>query len=137
MANVKRYRFSDGNTFTDDLTLAQAKKFKRLQGGGNISFMPAPQTIGEKHYARKGRSKVKAKMEHLDDSDVATILAALRLFQEEYENKDAVQIADAWPGHFNVQGEREELDVVPKPLGAACIDALCERINCAKCLVLP
>lgn len=35
--NVKKlYRYSDGNTHTDDLTLAQAKRFQRLQNGGTI-----------------------------------------------------------------------------------------------------
>jgi hypothetical protein len=68
----------------------------------------------------------------LDSSELATILAALRLFQREYEDCDAVSIADAWPMHFNVQGDDpEELVVVPQPLGTKDIDTLCERINCS------
>lgn len=85
-------------------------------------------------------------IEHLDESDLATILAALRLFQREYEDCDSVTIADRWPMHFNVQvpgGERggqdisEELVVVPQPLGSLDIDGLCERINFANVLTLP
>jgi hypothetical protein len=91
------------------------------------------------------QSKPNAKVEHLDESDVATILAALRLFQREYEDCDSVHIADAWPMHFNVQspgGEvggqdvSDELVVVPQPLGSEDIDALCERINSARTLKL-
>jgi hypothetical protein len=91
------------------------------------------------------KSKPNAKVEHLDESDVATILAALRLFQREYEDCDSVHIADAWPMHFNVQspgGEvggqdvSDELVVVPQPLGSEDIDALCERINTARTLKL-
>jgi len=96
---------------------------------------------GWKSPARKfsERMKSKHKVEHLDASDVATILAALRLFQREYEDMDAVQIADAWPMHFNVQTRSQYEDsatVEPMPLGTMDIDALCERINCAKRLVL-
>lgn len=35
----KLYRYSDGNTYTDNLTLAQARKFERLQNGGTIVAM--------------------------------------------------------------------------------------------------
>lgn len=84
-----------------------------------------------------GWKSPKAKIEHLDSSDVATILAALRLFQSYYQDHDAHSIADAWPMHFNVQGDGEESVVVPEPLGSEDIDALCERINCAKVLAIP
>jgi hypothetical protein len=67
----------------------------------------------------------------LDDSDVATILAALRLFQDTYVDHDSVSIAEAWPMHFNVQGDGEDITVVPDPLGSIRIDELCEKINCA------
>ena len=40
-------------------------------------------TIGQKYAARMKR---KHSVEHLDASDVSTILAALRLFQREYED---------------------------------------------------
>jgi hypothetical protein len=72
----------------------------------------------------------------LDASDVATILAALRLFQKEYEDFDSVSIADAWPMHFNVQGDGDDIAVEPEPLGSIRIDDLCERINCAKVLTI-
>lgn len=68
----------------------------------------------------------------LDENELATVLAALRLFQREYEGRDAVEIADNWPMHFNVQGDRDELIVTPTPLGTEDIDALCERINCGE-----
>jgi hypothetical protein len=83
------------------------------------------------------KSKTNVKVEHLDESDVATILAALRLFQREYEDCDSVYIADSWPMHFAVSGEGDEMEVTPQPLGSEDIDALCERINCAKALSLP
>jgi hypothetical protein len=38
MARTK-YRYSDGNTYTDNLTLKQAREFKRLQNGGTITPM--------------------------------------------------------------------------------------------------
>jgi hypothetical protein len=85
---------------------------------------------------KKAKAQPNAKIEHLDASDVATVLAALRLFQREYQDVDAVHIADAWPMHFNVKGEKDP-EVVPQPLGSEDIDALCERINCAKVLSLP
>lgn len=37
---VRLYRFSDANTYTDNLTLEQAQKFQRQQGGGSITPMP-------------------------------------------------------------------------------------------------
>lgn len=40
----KLYRYSDGNTYTDGLTLLQAQKFQRLQNGGSI--MPMTPEIG-------------------------------------------------------------------------------------------
>src|SRR5437899_2198246 len=50
------YRYSDGNTYMDNLTLRQAKRFKRLQNGGVIVAMetvrgwgkhtPGPWAIG-------------------------------------------------------------------------------------------
>ena len=64
-----------------------------------------------------------------DASDLATTLAALRLFQREYEDCDSVAIAEAWPEHFTIEGEGEERTVTPQPLGTEDIDALCERIN--------
>lgn len=108
-----------------------------------LAHHPGWKTPGQKYSERLKR---KHGIEHLDASDVATILAALRLFQREYEDHDSVSIADAWPMHFNVQspgGEvggqdvSDELSVVPQPLGSEDIEALCERINCAKGLVLP
>ena len=57
----------------------------------------------------------------VNGEDVATILAALRFFQEEYEGKSARTIREEWPNHF--QGI--------KPLSTEDISDLCERINCA------
>jgi hypothetical protein len=63
----------------------------------------------------------------LDKSDLATILAALRCFQEKYENWNAKAIREDWPDHF--EGV--------KPLGTEDISELCERINTAGQLRLP
>lgn len=35
----RRYRYDDGNTHTDNLTLAEAQKFQRMQNGGTITPM--------------------------------------------------------------------------------------------------
>jgi hypothetical protein len=75
---------------------------------------------------------MKDKLEHLDASDIATILAALRCFQERYEGSNGKAIVEDWPDHFtNARGKRI------RPLGTEDIGTLCERINCAKILVLP
>ena len=63
-------------------------------------------------------------------------IAALRAFQRDWMDCDSVSIAEAWPMHFDVQGEGDEREVVPQPLGSEDIDALCERINCAKILAI-
>lgn len=39
MTKTKRYRYSDGNTHTSNLSLAAAKKFQRLQNGGTVTLM--------------------------------------------------------------------------------------------------
>jgi hypothetical protein len=57
----------------------------------------------------------------LDPSDIATILAALRMFQRHYEEHDAEEIKADWP-HF---------EDAP-PLGTDDIDTLCEEINCGE-----
>lgn len=62
-----------------------------------------------------------------DKSDLATILAALRFFQEQYDNRSARVIREDWPDHF----------VGIKPLGTDDISTLCERLNCADIVVLP
>jgi hypothetical protein len=64
-----------------------------------------------------------------DESDLATVLAALRLFQQTYEDCDSRTIAAAWPEHFQITGDGES-DVNPPPLGTDDIDTLCEAINC-------
>lgn len=51
--------------------------------------------------------------------NTATILAALRLFQREYEGQDAATIRKCWPEHF--KGVR--------PLSTEDIDILCEELN--------
>lgn len=53
------------------------------------------------------------------EENKATILAALRLFQKTYRDKDAKVIRKDWPEHF--------YDIAP--LGSEDIDALCEEIN--------
>lgn len=51
--------------------------------------------------------------------NLATILAALRLFQRMYAGQTAKAIREAWPEHF--KGVR--------PLSTEDIDALCEELN--------
>lgn len=62
----------------------------------------------------------------LDSSDVATILAALRMFQEAYEDESSDAIEADWPNHF------EGIE----PLGTEDINTLCENINTSKNLVI-
>lgn len=64
----------------------------------------------------------------LEASNTATILAALRLFQREYEYHDAVSIARAWPDHFTINDDPDD-GVTPMPLSSIDIDELCELIN--------
>ena len=58
------------------------------------------------------------KLVKLNFKDIATILAALRLFQKEYRDKDSDVIREDWPDHF--EGVM--------PLGSDDISTLCERI---------
>jgi hypothetical protein len=59
-----------------------------------------------------------------DASNLATILAALRLFQRTYEGSEAEDIYEAFPEHFEpVDGKQ------PMPLGTEDIDTLCEQLN--------
>lgn len=70
---------------------------------------------------------------HLDSSELATVLAALRLFQREFENVSAKQIAEIYPDHFSlVTPSEDDPDICtdPQPLGTEDIDTLCERLNC-------
>jgi hypothetical protein len=60
-----------------------------------------------------------------DPSNLATVLAALRLFQRTYEDHEAKDIYDAFPDHFApVNGKQ------PEPLSTDDIDALCVDLNC-------
>jgi hypothetical protein len=73
--------------------------------------------------------------EPLDESDVATILAALRLFQQTYRDMGSEAIADNWPLHFTATVSDypdPEITVDPMPLGFEDINRLCERINCSR-----
>lgn len=56
----------------------------------------------------------------LDTNELATVLAALRLFQREFEDRNAFDIRESLPDHF--------ADGI-MPLGTADIDTLCEKIN--------
>jgi hypothetical protein len=59
-----------------------------------------------------------------DASNLATVLAALRLFQRTYEGSGAEDIYEAFPEYFEpVDGEQ------PMPLGTEDIDTLCEQLN--------
>jgi len=60
----------------------------------------------------------------LDENELATVLAALRMFQERYDGFSDEGIRDEWPEHF-VDND----GVCIEPLGSEDIDTLCERIN--------
>jgi hypothetical protein len=61
----------------------------------------------------------------LDDaSNLATVLAALRLFQRTYDGYAAKHIYDAFPDHF-VAADGSKIE----PLGTDDIDALCVDLN--------
>ncbi len=81
----------------------------------------AKQTKQAKRSKRSVADTKKLKVVVLDSEDVATILAALRSFQERYENIPARAMREDWPRHFRGV----------KPLGTEDISELCERINCA------
>lgn len=57
-------------------------------------------------------------------SDIATILAALRNFQNLYRGKNARDIRNDWPEHFTANNGR-----AIAPLGTDDIDTLCQDIN--------
>ena len=63
----------------------------------------------------------------LDASELATALAALRLFQREYEDCSGDAIRADWPDYFPNEGGSQEVS----PLGTDDIDDLCERLNFA------
>ena len=64
------------------------------------------------------------RVDPFDESELATVLAALRLFQKHFDNCDGDSIAAEWPDHFT----RADGTLLP-PLGTDDIDTLCERIN--------
>lgn len=86
----------------------------------------------------------------LDASDIATILAALRMFQHKYENLGAPVIVNDWYEFFaneecvHCQGtggmyndpcvfcEGTGVRQNPMPLGTEDIDTLCEQLNCGE-----
>lgn len=59
-----------------------------------------------------------------DESDLGTVLSALRIFQDQYEGLDASEILKDWPDHFT----RDDGTTIP-PLSTEDIDDLCEQIN--------
>lgn len=65
---------------------------------------------------------MKTKKRKLDKSDIATILAALRMFQRTYQDVHGLDIAKQWPDHF------ADFELVT-PLSSEDIDTLCEEIN--------
>jgi hypothetical protein len=58
------------------------------------------------------------------ERELATVLAALRNFQQSYEDSDGDVIASQWPEHF----ADSDGNLIP-PLDSGEIDELCERIN--------
>jgi hypothetical protein len=67
-----------------------------------------------------------------DPSNLATVLAALRLFQRTYDGYAAKHIYDAFPDHFTAaDGSTIE------PLSTDDIDALCVDLNCGAPVAAP
>lgn len=64
------------------------------------------------------------KTKQQEHENLATILAALRLFQRMYAGQTAKVIRKAWPEHFKGV----------KPLGTEDIDVLCKELNTADAL---
>ena len=60
-----------------------------------------------------------------DPSNLATTLAALRLFQRDYEDCSSDAIYEVWGEHFT----SDDGSMIP-PLGTDDIDKLCEELNC-------
>jgi hypothetical protein len=85
--------------------------------------------VASNHYTeetdRKGAQFTPVSNPLEDPSNLATVLAALRLFQRTYEDHEAKDIYDAFPDHFApVNGKQ------PEPLSTDDIDALCVDLNC-------
>jgi hypothetical protein len=72
------------------------------------------------------KSTVKKDVLYLDASDVATMLAALRMFQQYYEGQSAEAIRDVQSEHF-IDHKGNWI----MPLGTDDIDVLCESLNFA------
>ncbi len=60
---------------------------------------------------------------------VSTIVAALRLFQRTYQDRDDEALSQDFPEIFTAQHLRFGVVVEPAPLRADDIDDLCERLN--------
>jgi hypothetical protein len=63
-----------------------------------------------------------------DASDRATIIAALRLFQSAFADKDGAEVAAHYPDLFKVS-KKDRDDVQPMPVGSDDIDELIARIG--------
>jgi len=72
---------------------------------------------------KKSRAK-QQRLKNLDASDLATVLAALRMFQQRYKECDGDTIAKDWPEHFT-----QPNGTLLPPLSTEDIDELCERLN--------
>jgi hypothetical protein len=79
--------------------------------------------VASYHYneetGNKGKQFASASNPLADTSNLATVLAALRLFQNTYDDKEADEIRADFPDHF------EGIE----PLGTDDINALCEKLN--------
>jgi len=73
----------------------------------------------EQEQEKEEEKAARANAEKKRRKNAATILAALRLFQNYYMGRDAATIRHDWPEHF------ADVD----PLSAEEIDTLCEEIN--------
>ena len=103
----------------DHLALSFEEQLRR--GASHYRIETTPQDDDEA--AEHGRQFDFLK-KRFDENELATVLAALRMFQKNYEDVNGDAIANDWPEHFTRDdGSRIE------PLGTEDIDSLCERIN--------
>lgn len=79
MKTKQHYRYSDDNTYTDNLTLKEAREFKRMQNGGRIE--PQPQQ-------RDRVKRVKSKL-HATDADLSRTGRVLASYIQERDQYKA------------------------------------------------
>lgn len=65
----------------------------------------------------------------LGEDGLATVVAALRVFQRTYKYRDVEDISADFPEIFTAEHFQFGAVLEPAPLGASDIDDLCEQLN--------